>query len=69
MGSDAVEPEKDQNHPLMPDEVIYAGCRTPVNYHQPMADAQQRLNYRRNDVEHAVREAVAQVLEMQAQAA
>ena len=32
MGSDAVAPEKDQNHPLMPDEVIYAGHRTPVNY-------------------------------------
>lgn len=59
---------KDQNHPLMPDEVIYAGRRIPVNY-QPTADAQQLLNYRRNDVEYAVREAVAQVLEMQTQAA
>lgn len=68
VGSDAVVPEKDQNHPLMPDEVIYAGRSSPVNY-QPTADTQQRLNYRRNDVEHAVREAVAQVLEMQAQAA
>lgn len=36
MGSDAVVPEKDQNHPLMPDEVIYAGRRIPVNY-QPTA--------------------------------
>lgn len=68
VGSDAIVPEIDQNHPLMPDEVIYAGRRTPVNY-QPTTDAQQRLNYRRNDVEHAVREAVAQVQEMQAQAA
>ena len=52
----------------MPDEVIYAGRPTPVSY-QPTADAQQRLNYRRNDVEHAIREAVAQVIESQAQAA
>ena len=67
VGSSTVVPEKDQNHPLMPDEVIYAGRPTPVSY-QPTADAQQRLNYRRNDVEHAIREAVAQVLESQAQA-
>ena len=40
-----------------------------LHSYQPTADAQQRLKYRRNDVEHAIREAVAQVLEAQVQAA
>lgn len=68
VGSEVVVPEQDQNHPLMPDAVIYAGRGTPVNY-QPPAEEMQRLAYRRNDVEHAVREAVAQVLSAQAVAA
>lgn len=61
VGSDVQVPERDQNHPLMPDEVIYAGRGTPVSY-QPSAETQQHLNYRRNDVRAAVRDAVGQVL-------
>lgn len=68
VGSDVKVPEQDQNHPLMPDEVIYAGRGTPVSY-QPNAETQQHLNYRRNDIRNAVREAVEQVLNSQAQPA
>ena len=65
VGSELTVPEKVQNHPLMPDEVIYAGRGEPVSYEPPVQEM-ERLRYRRNDVEHAVREAVFQVLAAQA---
>ncbi|MDR3065188.1 MAG: NAD-dependent epimerase/dehydratase family protein [Comamonas sp.] len=68
VGSDTQVPEKDESHPLMPDAVIYAGRGTPVNY-QPSAEAQKHLNYRRNDIRAAVRQAVEQVLGAQLQSA
>jgi hypothetical protein len=68
IGSNVVVPARDQNHPLLPDEVLSAGRGIPVRYEPEVAEV-ERLAYRRGDVERAVREAVAQVLVGQAAAA
>ncbi len=57
--NDQPVPSLDQSHPMLPDVAIYTGRGNVVSY-QPDAAEMALLAYRRNDVQRAVNEVVAQ---------
>lgn len=56
-------PSLDQEHPLLPDSMLYAG-RGTLFYYEPDADEQALLGYRRKDVKPAIVAAVRQAQQM-----
>ncbi|WP_020648102.1 NAD-dependent epimerase/dehydratase family protein [Solimonas variicoloris] len=62
-GQDIVVPARDENHPLLPDAMIYAG-RGTLLYYEPDAAEVALLGYRRGDARPAIVEAVRQAKAM-----
>ncbi|KAE8404892.1 hypothetical protein BDV37DRAFT_246519 [Aspergillus pseudonomiae] len=58
VGNSMTLPSLDQEHPLLPDAVIYSGRGNMVSYEPDPADV-ERLGYRRHDVSRAVGEIVS----------
>ena len=58
IGNNATLPSLDQEHPLLPDAVIYSGRGNTVSYEPHPADV-ARLGYRRRDVSRAILEIVS----------
>ncbi len=61
VGKDTTVPSLDQEHPLLPDRILYAG-RGTFSYYEPDPDETSLLRYRRGDVRRAIAEAAKQSL-------
>ncbi|MGH8445334.1 MAG: NAD-dependent epimerase/dehydratase family protein [Solimonas sp.] len=61
-GKDIEVPSRDENHPLLPDSMIYAG-RGNFLYYEPDAAETALLGYRRGDARPAIVAAVRQALQ------
>lgn|GEM_PF-223845 len=58
-GNDVEVPSKEENHPMLPDNAIFTGRGNFVKY-EPDPASVALLGYRRNDIQRAVNEIVAQ---------
>jgi uncharacterized protein YbjT (DUF2867 family) len=63
VGKPQAVPALDQEHPLLPDSMLYAG-RGTLFYYEPDAAEQALLGYRRHDVRPAIVAAVRQAQRM-----
>ena len=58
MGNETELETRDEEHPLFPDKILYAGRGSTVSY-EPDAEETALLGYSRNNVKQAIREYVS----------